>query len=704
MANTKRLGWIGIGAAGVIFSLIISIWFSFFTFAAPVPPYVSYSKDWLIAAGYLILFVFVGILIIFKRYRWLGFSAWVFAGLIILVAIKTPHHLVNLALLVWFLWVSWTIGDTFLQSIIKSGELSAGERAVLGIVLGWGVLVVLTLVLGLLGWYQKWIFYGLFSILAMWGVWKNFSLVRDWRPQIIPGSWIGALGLSLLIIIGVGSFLWALAPAVRYDSLSYHLPVPVRYLEAGRILELPESFQTYFAHYGEMLYVIAFALGDQPLPGLINFLGGILLAIQTYYLGKRLANPTVGWIAAVILYATPLIGIESATTYIDIYIAMFVTAAIHVLLIWQQSNDDKWLLLLGVFFGLALGTKLNAFWLLLPFGVLVFIKLYREQNFTKLLLSMAIPTVLLWSPWVIRDWLWTGNPIFPNLNPIFQSAEWFDRNFFIFQPTSKTLYSIVLFPWLGVSNSYRYYHEAPGAVLGAIPLLSLPWVYGWQSQDRKQHGNLLALLFACLAALAMLFSFGANARYLMPLFPLLSVLASQNLESLGRILFRWRRFLGVAFVILGAVYVFSTRLAFTVRWWEIPERYPTQLWLGRETQDQFINRILPVRGAFEYLDSQGSFKVFSVGNELRLYTNSQIYGIFFSKEAYETLHNATTADELAQNLAEGNYDYVLVFSPEQDHRPDVYTSEALNAVFFERYTRLEYNQRGVEVYRFSSPE
>ncbi len=700
MQQTKRFGWFGLGAIGIILSLAISIWFSISTFSDPMPPYVSYPNDWLIALGYLVLFSFTGILMLLKRYRWLGISAWVLAGLIILLTILTSYLAVSHLLLVWFLWVSWCIGDALLQRIIKPGDISAGEGVVLGLALGWGVLVVLTLVLGLLGWYHNWIFYGLFSIVAVWGAWKQIARFANWRLRILPGSWVGALGLSLLIIIGAGSFLWALAPAVRYDSLSYHLAVPVRYLQAGRMLELPESFQTYFAHYGEMLYVIALALGDQPLPGLINFSAGVLLAIQTYYLGKRIANPTVGWIAAVILCAIPIVGIESATTYIDIFIALFVTSTVHALLLWRQKNENTWLLLVGIFSGLALGTKLTAFWLLLPFWALVILRLHRAQNFFKALICITIPVVLLWSPWLIRDWLWTGNPIFPNLNPIFQSPEWFDRNFFIFQPTIKTLQNIIFFPWLGVANSHSYYHDAPGAVLGALPLLSLPWLYGWDPQDRKDRSLNLMLFIACLAAMAMLFSFGANARYLMPLFPLLSVLAAQNVESLSRFLFQWRRFLGIAFVILGVVNIFSTRLAFTVRWWEIPERYPFQIWLGKETRDQFINRILPVKGAFEYLDQLGIFKVLSVGNELRLYTDSEIYGIFFSKEGYETLHSAITHDELANNFVRGNYDYILVYPPEQEHRPEVYTSPALNEAFFDRFTRLEYSQKDVYLYRF----
>jgi len=698
-----------LGTAGVIFSLMLSIWFSAATFLDPLPPYVFYDHDLRIAILYLVIFSIVGFLSLIQKPCWLGTLTIVSSGGMILVAAKTPSLAVSLLLLLWFLWSSWCIGEAALRWLVNPEDLSAGEGAALAIVLGWGVLVVLTLFLGVIGLYQRWLFYALFSLITIWGLWKHKMKFRQRRSNRLPGSGPGALASSLLAVVAAGSFFWALAPAVRYDSLSYHLAVPLRYLEAGRMLELPESFQMYFAHYGEMLYLIAFALGDQPLPGLINFSAGILLTIQTYFLGKRLANRTLGWIAAVILYSLPIIGIESATTYVDIFIALFVTSALHAALLWSQGKGGRWLFLTGIFSGLALGTKLNAFLLLLPFWLWTFTAETRSSRSKTViniprslhlrgeaLLSLGLPALLLWAPWLARDWFWTGNPIFPNLNAIFRSPEWFDRHFFVFQPTLNTLQGILFFPWLGVADSHRYYHEAPGAVLGALPMLSLPWFYGW----RIRRSQTLSLFFAFCAAMALLFGFGANARYLMPLFPLLSVLAASNVESFGEILFRKQKHWGAPLVFLALLYVFSTRLAFTARWWEIPERYPIRIWLGQESQEHFVERVLPVYGAFEFLNQQGRFKVFSVGNELRLYTASEIYGILFSKEAHHALHDATTPDELAQNLAREGYDYLLIYPPEQEHRPEIYTSPSLHEAFFERYTRLEYSQKNVYLYHF----
>jgi hypothetical protein len=689
---------LSIGMAGILLGLLLAIGYAFRTYWHPQLPYVSYPADRWVGALCLVTFLVIAAFLLIGKYRWLILMGLLPTAIALLIPLFDARILKVFLLLAWFLWVSWVIGDIFLRWLKATADLVPGERIILGLVLGWGVLVVLTLFLGLAALYRRWVFNALFSLLSLWGLWRNWARIRRFRFGRLPDSGLDSLTITLVAIIALGSFLWALAPAVRYDSLSYHLAVPERFIQAGRMIELPESFQTYWAHYGEMIYVMALLLGEQPLPGLINFSAGLVLALQTFFVAKRLTNRGTGLIAVLVLYSLPIIGIESATTYIDIFIAVFVTAALHSALLWEHSSRKTWLLLTGIFSGLAVGAKLTAFWLLLPFWGLILWRLYHLRKLSWMNLAAVVaPVILLWSPWLVRDGFWTGNPLFPNLNSIFQSPEWFDRNFFIFQPTRNTLRSIVLFPWLGVTQSHAYYHEAPGAVLAGLPLLCLPWMY----YQRKKY---VTLFLTASMAMALLFSFGANARYLMPLFPLLSVLAALNIVIFAKKLYSWKKRWAFGFVLLCLVYVFSTRLAFNMRWWEIPERYPIQIWSSQESPEQFVDRILPVYSAFEYLDQQGRFKVLSVGNELRLYTDSEIYGVYFSKEANQALHTNTTSQGLARYLAERGYDYILVYLPEQKHRPELYLSPVLSEAFFSRYTRLEYQHKEVYLYQLNRPD
>ena len=723
---------IQLGTTSIVFSLLSSIIVAGLVFLHPRAPFVAYENDAAIGLIYLLVFLGAGVLYLLNAGRALYLLAWGIIGVLMLVAARTTHIALNLFLLLWMMWLSWRVGKQLFKWITHPDGLSPREEDALSLALGWGVLMALTLLLGVSGLYQHWVFYAMLVVLSIWGA---FSYHQDTETRrntfkiflcsfVAKPNLANSLTFFLMVILAAGSFLWALAPAVRYDALSYHLAVPLRYLAAGRMLELPESFQTYSAHYGEMLYTLALGIGTQPLPTLLNFSAGLLLAAQTYFIGRRLGGHATGLIAALLLYSLPIIGIESATAYTDIFVAVFVTAAVQIFLHWQEIPATRWLLMMGIFSGLALGTKLNALFLLLPFWlwILFTAETRRAQSFfaipsrtLRLCGSfLFIPIITLWLPWLLRDFIWTGNPIFPNYNQIFHSPDWFNAAFFRIQPTSGIALRMLAFPWAGITDSYRYYHEAPGAVLGALPLLGFPWLYDW----RKYKG----LFLSFLAALVLVFAYGGSVRYLMPLFPLLSALAALNVYALFlklnklpqintdkkicvhlRSLVPFRVSVVVLFALV-LLYLFSTRMAFTMRWWEIPERYPFKIWLGIQTSEEFVEDILPVYGALEYLDQYGEFKVFSVGNELRLYTNSAIYGPLFSKEAYNLLHTSATPAVLYENLAQNGYDYVLYYPPEAAHRPGDYTSPALSEEFFSQFTTQVYAQRDIYLYALDSDQ
>ncbi len=685
----------------MVFSLAAATVVAARTFARPRPPFPAYPADRWIALVYLALFLTVGVLAWRGSRRGLGGVAVLMAASLLVITLWTPAPRRSLLLLLWICWIAWGVGNILLKWLRFAQGLSWLEGLVLGLPLGWGALMVLTLLLGVIGLYHRVAFYVLLIALSTL-VFLNHKGHKEEREGAQRGllffSSCSFVPFVVSLTLVAGSYLWALAPAVRYDALSYHLAAPERYLQAGWMIELPESFQTYSAHYGEMLYTLALGVGEQPLPGMLHFAAGLLFAAQTYLIGRRLAGRRVGWLAALLLLATPLVGMEMATAYTDVFLGVFVAAALLAFLRWLDAPEMHWLLLLGVFSGLALGTKLNAFFLLLPIWIWVITtetrSSQREINSpcSPCLRGVYIflPTLLFLSPWLLRDYLWTGNPIFPNYNQFFRSPEWFVRPFFRVQPTAAIGLRMLAFPWAGVFDSYRYYHEAPGAALSVLPLLGLPWFY-------LRRRRLAALGLAFAASLVMIFAYGGSARYLLPLFPVLCVLAAVNLDAL---LNRWqgRRAAALLLALFG-VFLFSTRLAFTVRWWETPERAPLHLLIGEQSPEDFIESVVPVYGALAYLDARGDFKVFSVGNELRLYTRSAIYGVMMSKEAYEILHQARTPAELADSLSAADYDYLLLYRPEQDFRPEVYTAPALNDTFLAEYAHLVYAHRGVELYQ-----
>jgi hypothetical protein len=268
---------------------------------------------------------------------------------------------------------------------------------------------------------------------------------------------------------------------------------------------------------------------------------------------------------------------------------------------------------------------------------------------------------------------------------------------------------LLFLPWNLVANSSKYQHEAPVAILGALPFLSMPWfiVGGKQHLDKTVRSILILSLMVVLGT-TFLFLFSPNARYLIPLYPLMSIIAGYNLDILVEqgIASRFRKLFLASGIILALFYLYSTRLALIVRVVDFNERFPIKLILGQENKEVFLSRSIGVYDAFQFLNrtGDGDHQVLSVGNEFRLYTQSQIYGLFFSHIARDLLFFPKDEAELAKSLTDAGFEFLLISDGEMRWSPAYQKYPLLNQEFLDNYTTLVYAKavKGVYIYRLQS--
>ena len=188
--------------------------------------------------------------------------------------------------------------------------------------------------------------------------------------------------------------------------------------------------------------------------------------------------------------------------------------------------------------------------------------------------------LLVGGPWYLKNWLWTGNPVYPfyfspggNLGE--RVALWMDYMNGFGAP--RTLVGYLLLPVLLYTQYTRF-----GTFMGSIeiPSLLFPFVLGYPFIRRTPALNILAgwvvLRFAFWAIGAQ------QTRSLLPLFPALSILVAYVLVSLagpvrgllGRALLR-----GLGFGMLAAALVYSLLFFADVR--------PLGVIVGSESREDF---------------------------------------------------------------------------------------------------------------------
>src|SRR5690606_20462933 len=85
-------------------------------------------------------------------------------------------------------------------------------------------------------------------------------------------------------------------------------------------------------------------------------------------------------------------------------------------LCWQSSANDRWLLLVGAFAGLMMGLKYTAAIPALFFaGMLLWRAPGAPRRRVRPLLAFLLPAGALVAPWLLKNWAFTGNPVYPFL-------------------------------------------------------------------------------------------------------------------------------------------------------------------------------------------------------------------------------------------------------------------------------------------------
>lgn len=236
-----------------------------------------------------------------------------------------------------------------------------------------------------------------------------------------------AYGLHIAWII-----LLASVPPVSRDALTHHLAVPKLWVEAGGIHARPDIVFSYYPQLLDILYTLPIALGHDIAAKYLHFAFALLTALLIFLFVKRRIGPAWAALGGLMFLTLPLIMKLSVTVYVDLGLVFFTTAALFSIAIWlEDSGKTRWLVLAGVCSGLALGTKYNALVSFLVLGLLLpFFYLFRRKdqhaqqlNAVKFAVIFGAISMLVFSPWLIRNYSLTGNPLFPLAQGVF-AADW----------------------------------------------------------------------------------------------------------------------------------------------------------------------------------------------------------------------------------------------------------------------------------------
>ena len=367
----------------------------------------------------------------------------------------------------------------------------------------------------------------------------------------------------------------ACTPPFSRDALIHHLQIPRLYLQHGGIYEIPALKFSYYPMNLDLLYMAALWLGNDILPKYIHAAFALATALLLHgHLKKRLSG-TYAWLGMVFFLSIPIIIKLSITVYVDLGLVFFTTAALLLLFRWLETQRLWDLLLAGGCCGLAIGTKYNGLLVLflLTFMVPVLFIRIREQGqrfavpALKATIFFCFAALLAASPLLIRNTVWTGNPLYPLYNGFFhrlsnattngENVEQqqlvtdtdedkeearqstpvrgvFARRYILYQ---ENIWQLLLLPVRiffheGQDGDPRYFDGRLNPFLLLFPLLAF-------IRRTEPQVQIEQITLAAFSLLYFLFVFNTGAlriRYLVPMVPclvMLSMYGLNNLETLA---------------------------------------------------------------------------------------------------------------------------------------------------------------------------
>lgn len=348
---------------------------------------------------------------------------------------------------------------------------------------------------------------------------QNAALRWSWLATAPP---IGALLVACAV---APPGLWA-SEGHGYDVLAYHLQLPAAWWRAGAIVPTPDNAYGYLPNLAEASYLLlaGWRGGD---------VGGAVLACQLLHASwaalaalalSAWATPCGGrrGLCAALYLAAPLTLITGSLAYNEQLVAAFGALALGLAAAGDRELTRRELSLIGLLAGLATLAKPTA--LLMIGGPLLVLLIWRPGARGRRLLTVAAVGCLTLAPWLLRNAIWTGNPVFPLLSETLGRGHW---------------------P-LDSAQRWQRAHQ-PGLALDQLPLaLWQRWIadtgYGWLIipvaltgagvATRRRHPQAPPLLIGLAAQLiAWACLTHREARFLAPTLLLLVPLAAIGLRG-----------------------------------------------------------------------------------------------------------------------------------------------------------------------------
>jgi hypothetical protein len=438
----------------------------------------------------------------------------------------------------------------------------------------------------------------LISIIA--GAWKDFICINKFfisyfytnnmknsKFQIVLEGMIGGLAIFYFLI--------SLMPEIGYDALVSHLAVPERMAHFHQWIYDPKILVWSLGPLNaNWVFTIPYILTSSEVSVRITsicFLLIICFLIKDliYSLGK---SKTTYLISILLVLTTPLTLLVSSSLFTDLIWSAYFFASIVVMIkmaLDKSLNTQKYIILVGIFLGMAFGVKATTLFLLVLVS-LFYIYIIKENGFFYKEITKSVLLFILVGcvSYIYSYWI-TGNPFFPFYNEFFKSSIYPIEKFnHPFKPgLSWDLFNQITFK---SGNFLEGNYGSPGfqysvLLFPAITLIIL----------LKKRWEIILLVIS-ISFIILVFNATGYLRYIYPALVLLSILIALAVSYSDN----FGKKIRVIFLLLFVITIYTNLIFFKAATWYANISLPVIF--NNIERDKYIESRVPMRRAVEIVN------------------------------------------------------------------------------------------------------
>jgi len=339
-----------------------------------------------------------------------------------IIGLVMKHVVRHYVIVIAILFSSWVAGSR-IGDALKLEYKGAFEEVVLSTVLGVVFHSMAVMLLGFLHLLYTPVL--LLLVITPPVIWRK-TLVEKGRGVIVAWRNVRFTGvqlvlLTVLLICVLLTSLNPLYPPTAIDAVNYNLTIPKAYLNSGWLVLDPYIKYSMAPNNQTLLFTMAMAFGNEITSTLTHWATWVLLLMALIAFGSRYLTATGGLCGAIAFALIPVTTGTAIWGVSENFVALFAFLGFWGMWRFMQTRSTGDAILSGIFLGFAMGAKifLGMLWIgVILYGAIYLILRTHQFPIRRFLLLLLVSIVIV-SPWFIRNIVYFGNPFFPYFNERF---------------------------------------------------------------------------------------------------------------------------------------------------------------------------------------------------------------------------------------------------------------------------------------------